>query len=226
MVGVAGKSKGCTTCRRRKIRCSQETPHCLNCTRTGRSCEGYERYPVFINRTARGVQKRNPLEETKPGPSTSRPTDDVADNTTTGPVPPTGTASSVIPIPSGPSTQTIWSTGFVSWFWEHYSPAHSPVNASLGGPAWLYYVMNIPHPTAVLRHSLLALSVVRFGREREDEALINKGRSTYGMALNRLQKAIYDPLAVSHEETLAATRALILYEVCFSSGFQRIRSCS
>lgn len=69
MVGVAGKSKGCTICRRRKIGCGQETPHCLNCVQSGQSCEGYGRYPVFINRTLDGLQKRRPLEEARPGAS-------------------------------------------------------------------------------------------------------------------------------------------------------------
>lgn len=84
MVGVPGKSKGCATCRRRKIRvsispyrsshealCSCETqcdlqePACRKCTQSGRECEGYARYPIFLNRTVEGPQKRRGLEEAK-----------------------------------------------------------------------------------------------------------------------------------------------------------------
>lgn len=69
MVGVPGKSKGCTTCRRRKVRCDLGKPTCENCRKGKRTCEGYERYPVFLNRTAQGYQKRARLEEVKPAPS-------------------------------------------------------------------------------------------------------------------------------------------------------------
>lgn len=70
MVGVPGKYKGCETCRRRRVKvwtaacsspgpttdkptrqCSNERPHCSNCTNSGRQCEGYERERVFITGT-------------------------------------------------------------------------------------------------------------------------------------------------------------------------------
>ncbi|PHH90265.1 hypothetical protein CDD83_4135 [Cordyceps sp. RAO-2017] len=51
MVGVPGKYKGCETCRRRRVKCSNERPHCRNCVNSGRQCEGYERERVFITGT-------------------------------------------------------------------------------------------------------------------------------------------------------------------------------
>ncbi|XP_044724341.1 fungal zn(2)-Cys(6) binuclear cluster domain-containing protein [Hirsutella rhossiliensis] len=51
MVGVPGKYKGCETCRRRRVKCSNERPFCNNCVNTGRQCEGYERERVFITGT-------------------------------------------------------------------------------------------------------------------------------------------------------------------------------
>ncbi|PHH68475.1 hypothetical protein CDD82_531 [Ophiocordyceps australis] len=51
MVGVPGKYKGCETCRRRRVKCSNERPFCRNCLNGGRQCEGYERERVFITGT-------------------------------------------------------------------------------------------------------------------------------------------------------------------------------
>ncbi|RDA91405.1 hypothetical protein CP533_6892 [Ophiocordyceps camponoti-saundersi (nom. inval.)] len=51
MVGVPGKYKGCETCRRRRVKCSNERPFCKNCVNNGRQCEGYERERVFITGT-------------------------------------------------------------------------------------------------------------------------------------------------------------------------------
>ena len=47
-------------------RCDLQRPLCYNCTSSGRDCEGYERFPIFITKTAEGYQKRRPLEEVKP----------------------------------------------------------------------------------------------------------------------------------------------------------------
>ncbi|PUU75460.1 hypothetical protein B9Z19DRAFT_926392, partial [Tuber borchii] len=51
MVGVPGRSKGCNTCRKRKIRCDQKRPECGNCIKSNRACAGYHRAVVFRNAT-------------------------------------------------------------------------------------------------------------------------------------------------------------------------------
>ena len=69
MVGVAGKSKGCNTCRNRKIavrddvrifkavqegltdsqiQCDQARPFCAQCTRSNRVCGGYQKQRTFV----------------------------------------------------------------------------------------------------------------------------------------------------------------------------------
>ncbi|KAJ8096936.1 hypothetical protein POJ06DRAFT_36431 [Lipomyces tetrasporus] len=53
MVGVAGGSKGCLTCRKRKIKCDLEAPVCLQCIRSRRQCSG----PKLTNES-RPIRKR------------------------------------------------------------------------------------------------------------------------------------------------------------------------
>ncbi|KEY71866.1 hypothetical protein S7711_06008 [Stachybotrys chartarum IBT 7711] len=69
MVGVSGKYKGCETCRRRRIKCSNERPFCQKCVSTGRHCEGYERERVFITGTpeSRGRVASHPKKESTKG---------------------------------------------------------------------------------------------------------------------------------------------------------------
>ncbi|KAH7258800.1 hypothetical protein B0J15DRAFT_494408 [Fusarium solani] len=57
MVGVPGKFKGCETCRKRRLKCSNERPICKNCIARGRQCEGYERARVFITGTPEELGK-------------------------------------------------------------------------------------------------------------------------------------------------------------------------
>jgi hypothetical protein len=78
MVGVAGRSKACITCKQRKIRvsrellsprvipltistkqCSLEQPECMVCIKSSRQCGGYHRDRVFVldPRTEKEAQK-------------------------------------------------------------------------------------------------------------------------------------------------------------------------
>lgn len=43
MVGVAGRSKGCKTCKKRRIKCDEQKPECGRCLRAGYKCAGYAR---------------------------------------------------------------------------------------------------------------------------------------------------------------------------------------
>ncbi|KAK6337803.1 hypothetical protein TWF696_001283 [Orbilia brochopaga] len=63
MVGVAGRSKGCKTCRERKIKCDEARPGCVRCQKIGKECPGYARTLHFVYSTQ---QKASPItwEET------------------------------------------------------------------------------------------------------------------------------------------------------------------
>ncbi|KAL6243690.1 hypothetical protein RBB50_009123 [Rhinocladiella similis] len=43
MVGVPGRSKGCHTCLKRRIKCDESRPTCKRCEKAGYTCAGYDR---------------------------------------------------------------------------------------------------------------------------------------------------------------------------------------
>ncbi|KAJ9137097.1 transcriptional regulatory protein moc3 [Pleurostoma richardsiae] len=47
MVGVPGRSKGCNTCRRRRVKCDEGKPTCVRCLRAGFECLGYDRNTIW-----------------------------------------------------------------------------------------------------------------------------------------------------------------------------------
>ncbi|KAI1112672.1 hypothetical protein F5Y14DRAFT_442434 [Nemania sp. NC0429] len=51
MVGVPGRSKGCKTCRQRRVKCTEEKPVCSRCMRGGFECHGYARETVWHHLT-------------------------------------------------------------------------------------------------------------------------------------------------------------------------------
>ena len=73
-------SKGCQECRKRKIRCDQRTPGCLNCEKVGRPCPGYRDQTdlMFFDETAGVAEKAR--KSSLPG-RTSRSTPDLEKQT-------------------------------------------------------------------------------------------------------------------------------------------------
>ena len=61
--------------------------------------------------------------------------------------------------------------------------------------------------------SVTALSLARMGLILKDRSLIAQGRAQYALALASLQYALYDPVLAFQGNTLAAIRALSIYEV-------------
>ncbi|KAK9320603.1 hypothetical protein V1517DRAFT_279624 [Lipomyces orientalis] len=47
MVGVAGGSRGCANCKKRKIKCDETFPQCMRCIKSNRECAGPVVGPVF-----------------------------------------------------------------------------------------------------------------------------------------------------------------------------------
>lgn len=102
---------------------------------------------------------------------------------------------------------------FVSWFWDSYSFSTVTITPRKSNPAWLYEVISIPFQKPVLQQALIALSVTSFGRSANDAALTKEGQQMYGRALYTLQNVLDDTALALQDETLAAVRTLVLYEV-------------
>ncbi|KAI1609374.1 hypothetical protein EDD37DRAFT_162038 [Exophiala viscosa] len=202
MVGIPGRSEGCTTCRRRKVRCDLAKPSCQRCTSSQRQCEGYEKYPVFINRGQQGLQKRKRLEEARP--AQSRHTEMIAPAVTSPHKQPS--------MASSPPCRYLLEDQCISVFWDGFSARSVTDSRPASDPAWLHHILNISSPVDTLRQTLLSLAYTRLGRLNDDPAAVLRGQQVYGQALKTMQQALYDPHWSRHDETLAAARCMVLYE--------------
>jgi hypothetical protein len=58
---MARRTKSCTVCRQKRIKCDATLPQCLMCVRFGRKCQGLDDGPLMVDMNARapyGMQKR------------------------------------------------------------------------------------------------------------------------------------------------------------------------
>ena len=204
MVGVAGKSKGCNTCRRRKVRCDGGKPTCERCKQTKRECEGYERYPVFITKTQAGYVKRAPLEEVKLPSAQTNPTTCALD-------------SSPSALVFGVSSPDAEATQLVCWFWKSFARS-PPSKYALQNPShWLDYFMNWNSTILPLRQALLAVAVTRLSRTSDRPDILKTSRRMYTNSLTMTRKALLDPKLTLHDEVLATICVMTLYEMFDSS---------
>ncbi|KAK7203652.1 hypothetical protein BZA70DRAFT_312300 [Myxozyma melibiosi] len=67
MVGVAGGSRGCDSCKRRKIKCDETFPRCLRCIKSNRECSGPVVGPVFRKQRVGSGGSGTPLDVDQPG---------------------------------------------------------------------------------------------------------------------------------------------------------------
>lgn len=166
-------------------------------------CEGYERFPVFLNRTARGLERNERLAEARPVTLYYDEYSGMVAITT----PPA--------VPASPPAHEALQAQLAARFWADYTTETSK------GTVWFEAVMGIAQPQAVLAAAKLALTLGRVGWLHGDERLVRLGRARYSCALGLMQAALYDEELRYSDQTLAAGRMLGLYEV--SSVCGRVR---
>ncbi|TKX18914.1 fungal Zn(2)-Cys(6) binuclear cluster domain-containing protein 25 [Elsinoe australis] len=223
MVGVAGKSTGCNTCRRRKVKCDAKKPACERCTSTGRACEGYEKFAVFLNNTPTGRLKRTRLEEVRPlqteesAKATARGSPDSGVFIQQAISPSDCSAESEanswdwnLPIPV--NTQAIATVGALGRFVEQYMPTQQVDRGMLRGH-WLEIAMAQSVPGSALETSLMALAWSRAGWLLGDSNFTARSRVMYGRALSQVHQALVDPVVRKQDDVLVICRALGLYEL-------------
>lgn len=217
MVGVAGRSKGCGTCRQRRIRCSLERPQCTNCVKSNRLCTGYQRERVFlVNQT-----------EYK-GPQTAK----------SGSFSPANrpTQSKTLDVPvwkqkQKPSRHTLGQAPSII-------PAHRQqllaawLNASLPsrsvtGPnftPWTAYLAHLPSHTPALATAITAVTLSRLAAlaSPDDRTLQHRSLAAYTTGLWQLQKALWSHTEMYLDDTLAACLLLALYELMECPGGNHI----
>lgn len=203
------------------MQCDLQEPACNRCLDSGKTCEGYARYPVFLNRTNQGLMKRDRLEEAKGNPIR----EEQRKSQPSKPILASASSINVLrqdlirrqhvtmnSMPLLPSNANVSEAQLISAFWECYVPSSSIAQAGSPCP-WLQQSICLPNPPSTLRLSLKALAMVTLGWLYKDEASVRGGRVTHGDALRELQKALYDERLRWQDETMATCKVLAVYEV-------------
>ncbi|EXJ74681.1 uncharacterized protein A1O5_01375 [Cladophialophora psammophila CBS 110553] len=198
MVGVPGKSKGCSTCRRRKKGCDQKRPVCGQCLTSGNICGGYDRERTFILHPAsEKVQHAIFIRHTKPP---------------------------ILPLPGSINRGAVESQ-CKSLFWDLYMPqgeaaCRDDFIIRCGQPMnWTEVIQSVSKQDTSLADAFSALSISRVGQGHRDVRLVHESAKLYGKALRELQLALFDPQRMYSDHVLMACMLLGLYEVFEGPAF-------
>jgi hypothetical protein len=228
MVGVPGRSKGCKTCRKRKVavslwqfpvsifvadleQCTLEKPICGVCARSNRECGGYQRDIIFVF-DARTKKESPPPKSSSPAES-SRKVSPSNENNMMVPKGFQTTISTVDPSASrhprmlpSPSTRTIYRNQVISEFVTMLLPSAFSMN-------WLLFLPSYQHFTPALETAALAVCIAQIGHMNASPSLARESLKLYVQGLGELQKALWSEDLMYSDETLAACMLLLPYEM-------------
>jgi Zn(2)-Cys(6) binuclear cluster domain-containing protein len=194
-----GRSGGCATCRRRRVKCDEAKPECRRCEKLGVPCEGYDRPPTRLrfrneNQKLAARAARSPKHERSASLNST---------STSSPRP-----------PLEPDTT-------VEFFLTHYATAGRCLGAlELLVPALAStssHPSKAPLPLVVSAVGRGMLSVWRHG----PAALRHPHSKALGAALAAVRVAVQDPLERSRPTTLLAVIVLQFYENIVSTYNRR-----
>ncbi|KAJ5899518.1 hypothetical protein N7495_004262 [Penicillium taxi] len=252
MVYDGKPSKGCGTCRSRKIRCDQARPGCRECTRTNRECPGYrdEMGLIFCDETEAVARKARSVYSSVAASTSS--------SSLRRPIPPQSTNSSFIGQNSECSIISGSFTGLGDPEFEYgsdtdlqfsmrrarLSPLGTHPNTGVSKHEAICFFLQshtfsgnflikdtLEHflmassgslGQRAIQSSIVAVASAMLSRVQGAGALYQVACKEYGFALELVNLALADPNEAKTDQTLGAVVLLSLYEIVVSRSPQGI----
>ena len=173
---------------------------CGNCLRSRRVCGGYERSQVFVNRTIDRSQKSRHLNEVKEA-SLERSA---------------SSGSLIVPrsyqslLLNMDIKQSVCNeSDFINWL--HRSVIAAGIDES--GALVMAAIMSEESPGPLLKRSLLAISMLRFGETSSNLPIVQQANAMYCQSLKLLRDVLGNAKISQTDEVLASATILGCYEV-------------
>lgn len=180
----------------------------MRCEKSGLVCGGWRKFPVFINRTASGLEKRKYLDEIK----------GVQKNGNRLVTPSQQAQAILTPRVSTKPTEHAY---YISWFWSAFAPTEHSASSPSRNSRWMCEILRLTSPLPALEAALSAVSLTRFGRTFGDESVLRQGHESYSKSVVLLRQALPGAASVANEQVLATVCVLSLYEMfeCTTDNF-------
>lgn len=220
-----GASKGCITCRLRRVKCDQAKPRCGHCLRLGRECAGYGKKttPVrFKDETTRyfggpsskrkrvGIESQSPLSSPSPSLSSSTTTTTTTPTSTiiTIDTPPLSHYDNAI-IPSPPPSRQDLAIAF---FLTYATDLGRGVDSTRGFMEFVRPALASERHDSALSTAINAVAAKVWDLVGVSDLSASPTAKLQSQAVARLHTAVKDPKERSRDATVLAALVLQLYE--------------
>jgi hypothetical protein len=186
MVGVAGKSKACNDCKRRRVKCGLERPGCARCASADIRCSGYDQQMYFINKTLADPFVSAPAVLARCRPSNlngpkKRSIQDELD----------GLIGLARASTTSPSRFRLGTFGLLQKLYLP-QPTVTDSNPSRAAPfTWFRAVCELDDFCPVLDHALIAFCTIQVYVTNTGSASHEQGIGAYNTTLGYLSNALY-----------------------------------
>ncbi|KAI8665485.1 Zn(2)-C6 fungal-type domain-containing protein [Fusarium sp. Ph1] len=185
MVNVPGRSRGCATCRKRRVKCDESLPECLACVRMGLPCPGARTGTFFVHAVPRPSSSHGTCSSTPrlPGPQPSRAS----------------------------AFDQLFVSHFVESFFGTMKPPPTPTTPS---KIWLHElpVFLASQEPSSAQPAIRAASMISYGTLTGDVSIKTAARKWYAEALHHLQCRITKGNVAVDESIICAVVMLIHFE--------------
>ncbi|KAH8805461.1 hypothetical protein F5884DRAFT_446736 [Xylogone sp. PMI_703] len=205
MVGAAGKSQACNTCKKRRVECDLTRPSCLKCTKSNRVCDGYSRDLISVNRT--------PSDPSSTAASAS------SEINTPRLLKDLSTEANLRFLLSKSSHSSrdfrCYAVGLLKDTYLPRKPLASSYNveSSERGFSWVYHLAGLMEPSKALDTALFAFCLAQLHVTGKGNHSLYQCLDHYNVALHHLHSELGDPDMQMREETVAAILVLSTCEL-------------
>ncbi|KAL6408576.1 hypothetical protein AUP68_08436 [Ilyonectria robusta] len=201
MVNIGGRSKGCSTCRRRRVKCDESRPICRRCQRWNFECDG-PRTTTFIH--AESVTSSERLVE-RTGSATLG-----------------GRSASDLANPRPLLQRALGVVGFdvfICYTRDHLLRGGFIVSVIADiEPLDILRSESIVAHRRVSHQALLSFVTILFGEQHHQVDITRRGYAMYSVALERLNEALSDTTRHTSDEIIVAVATLAISECLVPSG--------
>ncbi|KAF2022349.1 hypothetical protein BU24DRAFT_43513 [Aaosphaeria arxii CBS 175.79] len=193
MVNVGGRSKGCSTCRRRRIKCDQARPICERCRRHGLACDGPRDLTIVEWRTLEPV-----TTAIKPGGPAFRRLQGSID----------------IHIPRFATPSINEREIFIAYTRRKLLP-NGPIDLGL---QHMQLSEGSHTPERMSHLASLSMAFIVFGTQHGQPAIAHRGYAMHARALNQLNSTLAHPKNRARDDVLLTVATLAVMEGLAPSG--------
>ncbi|KIW44975.1 uncharacterized protein PV06_03402 [Exophiala oligosperma] len=209
-----GPSRGCYTCRKRRVKCDEQRPECGNCKKRKQHCPGYRDLFDTLHKDETPTVAQNkkppkkiPKTEVVDSPISIKDDVDLRQMIKAPSVPPTPTGNALILIEPSRDAQAEC----LAYFFSNYVniPRDPSTNIFIEHILPLY--LNAPANSALAQSvNAVAINITQMWMSRYTDSYL--ARQTYANAVGLLKTALADPVESKSDDTLAAVFLLDFYD--------------